>query len=1811
MDRSPSDSSCSSSCVKLYLCSNPEDSVVERRALRESVFPRLRQHCRHTLGLDIRLIDPYESSDPSRWPDQKTRQQLIEECRESSAGPFLLALVGHQYGTAGLPGQVEVSEYQLLLQESQRAGVSTRLLERAYLRDENTLPPSFCLQTHTSCPQQVEVKEEEESKMQDKEEELRKVFQTAVSLCVREGFMTPERAHSYYRSALDADLRFALENRPRNDIIRRCLVYVHKIINAKGQREEKEQMNSQPPQQHPQPECATPDQDPVMMKPTDGHLLSQLCDNFLPGFITSRQLLVYTTTTECDRRHGYTTARRRGYAESLCQQAYSDLLGLIDSPIMLEPSEPLSTGQVSRLDDALARERAEQEELCAVLSRFYDIVRPEEEEVRAYVEQRDTQCPLVVTGGACTGKTVLLAHCTRQMKSWLADRDPVVIPYFSNLSINPSPKHLLSSLSYQIAHSYRHPSDLCPKLEPNPNSYLTLNVDPSHISSTRDYYSNIYLSPRPASNLDPPNHEPSTGEHVSSAVPNLDPAGHDPNLIPVLDPGPKPNPKPNSNPNIDHCLKPGLSLSQLKDHLSSLLSLLPSPKQPLVLILDGLDQIENNYVPQIIQCLPSPLPPKVKLILALSSNRTHALEAIKLRYPQCNAPPCKSDGSVCVEKTEHVPKESGLEERKGCVCVDRSGYMCVQLSLADRKQCVKMLASLLSGSGRRVTSGQQALVNQALTSCSLTLYARLLHVHTSLWSSDSEVTESSLPDGVHSSISALLDHLEQKHGSSLVGCALSYLTLSRTGLTEAELTDLLSSDDKVLAEHVRQGENPPSKMRVPQVDVERLLLDLRGFLIRRTVAGTQVLFWVSRHFGLVVGRRYLGACEVRREIHSEVADYFSGRWACGRAKPLPINQESASNEANATVSATAPMKIYIDRQPPGQPFVFKSSEPSSSSSKEVGRVNLRKIIELPHHLRESGRWEELERELLMSLGFHQAMVRAGLLVDLVAMLEGEEGSPWLPLSRERALLASILKSSACLLRSSPRELPMVMETRLLPYLGVYAELEGYVREVGQDRRKRGSGIGVELCPAPSTVSPIQCLLSDATTREIFVTEAAGTECGTVVEIKSDGSAWIWKAPRCDVVELSLSREQSKLKFVGVKSSGRFVLLSTHCNKLFLWDVTGPEMFLEVKDPLKTEFEPESNQHTLNKIEGFVACQKTLCVWWKGESFVSVFDVSDEPLTHFQCQSTVTCLVCSANGCYMYCGQEEGTVSIFDINTSSLLGACSNPNHNAIISIILCEDKWEMACVDITGNITLWNVAAKTQPPSLVKECFSGSNTTKILNTDYSDEIDTLLVCEAHQIALWDACEWELWDQFLAPQGRAFTQAVLAQDGHLFLALLDTCPLVMVWRISTGECVLSLDTGANTQPLTLLKMATNVISVSHNGCLSVWDSEMIYAAGTTPKMGSGVMEVVVELTGNRFYTTDGSEAVWRWSLQAGIPDANFLHDGPVEKLQLSPDNSHLVTLSAGEIYIWQTETGQNTLRISGSRATDILVTPNSNFGVSLAERGLSRVWKLANGGVVCQIHLYLADAQVSPESTFLFGCRHGDLLAASLWSGSISKRFSCSAWSEQVVAFHTLPEHPDFVVVMAASGAVYTWKVAEETVCRHFQLPSTFHCQPQVFQTSSDGSYALLSTDNDIITFLDLSQARLCSLKAEDPVFKACLDKTGCYAVYISRPTASGNGCVCDLHAKPVLTVVRLADGGRVGRVCLRKNPLTLVVCEQLCVFVGFEDGSVGVYSIPDVVSNGGGPVRCRENLIGQEKQCPCDRAPLRWLPVAVPNVTWP
>lgn len=1009
----------------------------------------------------------------------------------------------------------------------------------------------------------------------------------------------------------------------------------------------------------------------------------------------------------------------------------------------------------------------------------------------------------------------------------------------------------------------------------------------------------------------------------------------------------------------------------------------------------------------------------------------------------------------------------------------------------------------------------------------------------------------------------------------MVGRAVSYLTLSRTGLTEAELADLLSCDDRVLSSYLRQGEKAPSVLKVPHIDVETLLLDLRRFLIGRTVAGLRLLSWASRHFQLVIAKRYLFTPESRKEVHSSMAEYFSSRWSGGQAKPLLISQKPLPNHENVQIP------VHVDRQASSQPLHLPDSP-------EHRRVDMRTVLELPHHLQESGRWEQMEREVLMSFRFHQAMIEAGLLGDLLAMLESGDGRSHCRGSRRRAFLTAILRSRACFLQSSPLQLPTVMETSLLPYLGVFPALKGYINDIQVHRRTRDSTVQVALCPAPSSVPPVRCLeLSGG------VADVAVTDCGVVAQISHDGTAWVWTGPGYHGAKLSLTSEQQQLRFTGVRSSAHFILLSTLCTRLLFWNVKGPERLVPLQVPLP------SNQEEPSKIGGFVARQTKLFTWWEKESWVSLFHMWDEAVTHFQCQRRVTCCLCSSDGAYLCCGQEDGVLSLFDTVAGGVLATWSNSSRTAVLWMKLSEEKWELACGDRAGSVSVWAVAARTPPPTRIKERPSGGG-PDVLNTDSSDDAHLLLVCQARRVWLWDMCNWELWGGFWAPEGRLFAGAVLSQSGQLMVALLDARPSVLVWRVHTGECVLSLQ--ADTPPHTLLKTSSGVVCVDPRARLTAWDSATIEAAAAAPKMGDGVKEVAAEAAGEHFYTADGSDTVWRWHLGTGLPRAHVQHQHPVDKVRLSPDGLHLVTLSAGDIFVWKTGTGENVVRVRGSGATEVLICPNSNVAVSIAPH-LSQVWRLTRGSVVCSIRPHLADAQVSPESTFLIGRCHGDLLAASLWSGSISRRFSSVCSSDRVAAFHTLWKHPDLVVVMCASGRVCTWNIAQETLCRHLQLPHPLRGGPPGFQMTSDGSCALLSVDDQAIAILDLSRLVIRSLQPEGRVLKMRFDRS--YVTYIWTPSRRDPSCACSELPQLLLTVVRLQDGGTIGSVCLGKRPLSLHLCERHRVFVGFDDGSVGVYCISDAKVSGEGSAGGEDGTAQAEK-----RPVERWSPLSTPTVTW-
>ncbi|TRZ02150.1 hypothetical protein DNTS_014241 [Danionella cerebrum] len=293
------------------------------------------------------------------------------------------------------------------------------------------------------------------------------------------------------------------------------------------------------------------------------------------------------------------------------------------------------------------------------------------------------------------------------------------------------------------------------------------------------------------------------------------------------------------------------NIFQLKEAFKRLLTARSQSKSPLVIILDGLDQLQKTDGQPDLTWLPQSLAPNVKLIFSVSTNSPRLLTSLKRFYPD-------------------------------------STLFC-ELQSVESKRCSQLLANRLQESNRKITSGQQMYVNVAFKKSSVPLYVELLHKQVVHWTSEFEVTSETLDQDVYNNISLLFNHLEKKHGKVVVSKALSYLTLTRYGMTPAELTDVLSCDDDILVSFLPKGDALPLRLRIPEALVQSLLLDLKGFLVLRNIFGTKTFYWVSRQFGLVVCNQYLSLEQSRQMIHHVLSDYFTGTWANGTAKPLITN----------------------------------------------------------------------------------------------------------------------------------------------------------------------------------------------------------------------------------------------------------------------------------------------------------------------------------------------------------------------------------------------------------------------------------------------------------------------------------------------------------------------------------------------------------------------------------------------------------------------------------------------------------------------------------------------------------------------------------------------------------------------------------------------------------------------------------------------------------------------------------------------------------------------------------------------------------
>ena len=271
-----------------------------------------------------------------------------------------------------------------------------------------------------------------------------------------------------------------------------------------------------------------------------------------------------------------------------------------------------------------------------------------------------------------------------------------------------------------------------------------------------------------------------------------------------------------------------------------------------------------------------------------------------------------------------------------------------------------ILDAWLKDAGHVVTDAQKKVVMDAFDQCPLPLFLKLANDEALRWKSYTPPEQTILQHTIKAAINGLFERLERLHGHLLVSHALGYMTAAKSGLSDAELDDILSIDDEVLND-VYQYWTPPVR-RIPPLLWVRAKNDLGSYLTSRGADNVLVNTWYHRQFIETATERYLPP-DAAKKLHRTLADYFLGTWSGGYKKPFTDKQGHDAEK---------------DRLVPAQPDIF-----SSKDDGEGDVFNYRKLSELPRHLIQCGELQILKEEALLNFNFMLSKIRATGLRNLL------------------------------------------------------------------------------------------------------------------------------------------------------------------------------------------------------------------------------------------------------------------------------------------------------------------------------------------------------------------------------------------------------------------------------------------------------------------------------------------------------------------------------------------------------------------------------------------------------------------------------------------------------------------------------------------------------------------------------------------------------------------------------------------------------------------------------------------------------------
>ena len=286
-----------------------------------------------------------------------------------------------------------------------------------------------------------------------------------------------------------------------------------------------------------------------------------------------------------------------------------------------------------------------------------------------------------------------------------------------------------------------------------------------------------------------------------------------------------------------------------------------------------------------------------------------------------------------------------------------------------------------------------------------------------LWKS--YTTKLALPDSVAEAVDVIFNRLEQKFGMVFVSAALGYLTLCLDGISEGELEDVLSVNDEVMND-VYMYHNPPLEgiLRIPSLLLARLRTDLREYLVEVQTSNRTVLEWYHKQFAQVAASRYTQGA-TGQKLHADLAKVFlvEDKFCC---TIFLQHRNLTINDADRLVK---PQRLTT--------------------------TNLRKMLCVTYHLRQSGDLDKLKEEVLCNLRFLECLYQGIFVKSQRSHAKTQIWQALEEVDEESGHVVSALRLANPLVVRDLSLLPVQLLDQLIPFVHHHPHIASLCRQAQQ------------------------------------------------------------------------------------------------------------------------------------------------------------------------------------------------------------------------------------------------------------------------------------------------------------------------------------------------------------------------------------------------------------------------------------------------------------------------------------------------------------------------------------------------------------------------------------------------------------------------------------------------------------------------------------------------------------------------------------------------------------------------------------------